>query len=227
MSSQRTLDRLDDLIRSRTILEHPFYRAWSAGELTGEQLRGYARSYYAHVEAFPRHLEKAAAAAGDPEIRAELESNLAEELSEPKPHPELWLDFAAGLGLDREAVRTATPPAETDRTIAVFDRLATSGTAAALAALYAYESQQPEVSRRKCDGLRGFYGVDDRATLAYFEVHAEADVRHREGERRALARAVDAGAGEEEVLGAASAALDAYWGLLDGVCRETSIATAY
>jgi pyrroloquinoline quinone (PQQ) biosynthesis protein C len=62
-------------------------------------------------------------------------------------------------------------------------------------------------------------------SLAYFTVHAEADVRHREGERQALSRCLDRGASAEEVLDAASQALDAYWGLLDGVCRETGLAT--
>lgn len=224
-SPKETLARLDRSIRSRTILEHPFYRAWSAGELTRTQLRTYARSYYPHVAAFPGHLETAAAGASDPEIRAELESNLAEELSEPKAHPELWLDFAEGLGLERREVEEAAAPAETRAAVASFARLTAGGTAGALAALYAYESQQPEVSQRKAEGLRDFYDIDDPAALAYFEVHAEADVRHRDGERRALERALAGGAGAGEVLAAASEALDAYWGLLDGVCRQAGIPT--
>jgi pyrroloquinoline-quinone synthase len=98
-----------------------------------------------------------------------------------------------------------------------------AGSAQALAALYAYESQQPEVSRQKSDGLHQFYGVDDSETLAYFEVHAETDIEHRAGERMALRVCLDFGASPQAVLDSAGQALDAYWGLLDGVCQETGV----
>ena len=54
-------------------------------------------------------------------------------------------------------------------------------------------------------------------------MHQEADVRHRQGEREAIARCLEGGATEEQVLGAAEKALDAYWGLLDGVSEATGI----
>ena len=97
------------------------------------------------------------------------------------------------------------------------------GSAQALAALYAYESQQPEVSRLKSDGLQELYGVDDPNTLAYFEVHAETDIKHRQGERGALEGCLENGASAEEVFASAEQALDAYWGLLDGICAEADI----
>jgi pyrroloquinoline-quinone synthase len=223
MHPDSILDQLDRLIAERSILEHPFYRAWNDGALTGEQLATYARSYYPHVAAFPGYLEAALETTDDGEIRAELADNLREELSEPAPHPQLWLDFAAGCGCDRREVADAESTAATAETVAAFRRLAEASAASALAALYAYESQQPEVARLKADGLCQHYGIDAPEALAYFEVHAEADVRHRDGERRALARALENGATGEEVLDAARQALNAYWGLLDGVCRQTGI----
>ncbi len=221
MESNDILARLDEQIRSQSILEHPFYVAWNKGELTREQLQGYARTYYPHVAAFPAYLQSAIESASDPEVRAELEDNLREELSEPKPHNELWLDFAEGLGLDRDEVEAAG-----DRelgTVKTFDRLTRSSTAGAIAALYAYESQQPEVATLKAEGLRRFYGVEDAKTLGYFEVHAEADVRHREGERAALGRCLENGASGDDALQATGEALDAYWALLDQVCEELGI----
>jgi pyrroloquinoline-quinone synthase len=223
LKTQGTLDRLDQLISSRSILEHPFYQAWNAGELTRDQLRTYARIYYPHVAAFPGYLRTAAERATDPAIQHELEDNLREELTEPKAHDELWLDFATGLGMDRESVMQAPVHPAARAAVSQFDELAHGTTGAAVAALYAYESQQPEVSRTKADGLRDLYKVDDQATVAYFEVHTEADVRHRQGEREALARCLEEGATEQELLAATDQALDAYWGLLDGVCEETGI----
>jgi pyrroloquinoline-quinone synthase len=218
--------RLDDLIQSRSILRHPFYLAWQQGTLTRDQLATYARVYYPHVAAFPRYIAAAAATATDPAVRDALDRNLVDELHHPKAHTELWLDFAAALGADREGVAAAPPHATTGGVVATFDRLTQSGTANGLAALYAYESQQPEVSRQKADGLRQYYGVTDPAALGYFAVHAETDLAHRAEERDALERCLAAGDSSEGVLDAAGQALDAYWLLLDGVCEEAGISCA-
>ena len=156
-------------------------------------------------------------------MRAELEANLADELANPKPHAELWLDFAAALGVDRQAAAEAEAAPAARATVDAFERLARRDTASGLAALYAYESQQPEVSQAKRDGLRERYGVTGGDALAYFDVHATADVRHRQGERDALASCLAAGASPDAVLDAAGEALDAYWALLDGVCEEAGV----
>ena len=225
MNPQETLSQLDQLIQSRSILCHPFYVAWQRGELTRGQLATYAEVYYPHVAAFPGYLHAAIDAADDPSVRQELERNLADEIANPKPHPELWLDFAAGLGLDPASVAGAEARTAAVHMVNTFDRLAQGDTAAALAALYAYESQQPEVSRQKSEGLRLRYGVDGPDTLAYFEVHAEADIQHRDGERQAILRCLADGASPEVILESAEQALDAYWGLLDGICEKAGIAT--
>lgn len=223
MNRFELLNSLDQLIAARSILRHPFYVAWEQGRLTRDQLAAYARVYYPHVRAFPGYLRAALADAEDPAVRAELEANLADEISNPKPHAELWLDFAAALGLDRQAVAAAEPAPAARAAVETFERLARRDAASGLAALYAYESQQPEVSQSKLAGLRERYGIRDDAALAYFDVHATADVRHRQGERDALARCLEAGADPDALVGAAGEALDAYWALLDGVCEEAGV----
>lgn len=223
-ATQATLRKLDDRIARRSILAHPFYRAWTAGELTREQLATYAEQYYPHVEAFPGYLEAAVETTDDAVIRAELLDNLREERSEPRAHPEIWLSFAEGLGLSAAEVAAAETTPATAKTVATFRELCSGATAQAVTALYCYESQQPEVACSKAEGLKSFYGITDDGTLEYFTVHQEADVRHREGERNAIARCLEAGATEEQVLAAADQALDAYWNLLDGVCEATGIA---
>jgi len=52
MRTEETLRALDDLIRERSILQHPFYRAWQRGELTRDQLATSSRVYYHHVAPF-------------------------------------------------------------------------------------------------------------------------------------------------------------------------------
>jgi pyrroloquinoline-quinone synthase len=120
-------------------------------------------------------------------------------------------------------VQSAAPHPAAEAMVRTFSDLARESLAGGLAALYAYESQQPEVSCTKAAGLRGHYGIDDPAAVAYFEVHEAADVRHRQGERDALASCLAAGTPPEVVTRATERALDAYWGLLDGVCREVGI----
>lgn len=223
MNSDNVLEKLDQLIDSRSILKHPFYVAWHKGELSWEQLATYAKVYYPHVAAFPRYLKSACDIAVDPVVRDELENNLVVEISNPKPHPELWLDFAESLGLDRTEVVRSKPHQSAFDIVNTFNGLAKKEIISALAALYAYESQQPEVSKQKSEGLRQHYGIDGQKALAYFEVHAEADIEHREGERKAIQRCLENGSSEEELLSAAEEALNAYWGFLDGICEAADI----
>jgi len=223
MAPDAALRQLDDLIRERSILEHPFYQAWNRGELTRDQLATYARIYYPHVEAFPKYLESALAHASDPRVRASLQDNLSDELGNPAPHPELWLDFAEGVGAERATVTAAAAHPAARAIVNTFADLAHESLATGVAALYAYESQQPEVSHTKASGLRTFYEAGDAKTLEYFTVHEAADVEHRAGEREALAACLAAGVPAHVIHGAAAKALDAYWGLLDGVCAEIGI----
>lgn len=228
MNPTLTLDRLDDLIQSHSILRHPFYVAWQRGDLTRAQLATYATVYYPHVAAFPGYLEAAIACADDPVIRTSLERNLDDERGVPKPHPELWLDFAEELGLDRRTVASAAPHSAAATTVDVFTALTGRDITSALAALYSYESQQPAVAGQKANDLRHRYGMQNPRALAYFDVHATTDVEHCAHEREALGRCVDAHADASAValLQAGREALGAYWALLDGICEATGIPMA-
>jgi pyrroloquinoline-quinone synthase len=223
MRTEETLRALDDLICERSILQHPFYRAWQRGELPRDQLATYSRVYYPHVAAFPNYLQNAISRAEDSSTRRTLQDNLLDELTNPAPHPELWLDFAAATGQDRNKVKRATPLAKVADTTSTFDRLTSESIASGLTALYAYESQQPEVAGEKMRGLREFYTIKSPEALSYFVVHATADLEHRAAERAALARCLDAGTSPSAVMSAAEKALDAYWNLLDGVCEEAGL----
>ena len=87
--------------------------------------------------------------------------------------------------------------------------------AEAVAALYAYESQVPEIATTKIDGLKKFYGVTEPEGLAYFKIHEEADKAHRAAWRGWLEEHAEGN--EEEILKTANEALDALWGALDAV----------
>src|SRR5437879_12504125 len=92
------IDELRGLIEERSLLKHPFYRAWQAGELTLEQLRGYACQHYAHVLAFPQYVSAAHAICPDQGERQELLQNLIEQERGDDNHAHLWLRPAGGAG---------------------------------------------------------------------------------------------------------------------------------
>ena len=46
MDSQTFLTALDERIAHYDLLCHPYYKAWTAGELTRDDLRAYAGDYY-------------------------------------------------------------------------------------------------------------------------------------------------------------------------------------
>jgi pyrroloquinoline-quinone synthase len=71
------------------------------------------------------------------------------------------------------------------------------------------------VAGAKIEGLKKHYGVDDRRTLTFWEVHRTLDVEHSDHERAELERVGTED--PEAVLEATREALDAWWAFLDAV----------
>ncbi|HXG58772.1 MAG TPA: iron-containing redox enzyme family protein, partial [Thermoanaerobaculia bacterium] len=138
------IQSLDSHVSSRHLLDHPFYRRWTAGTLTRGELEEYARQYYHYAAAFPTFLSAMHAGCDDIPTRQLLLENLIEEERGEENHPELWLRFCEALGLDRDAVRRGTANDATRALVATMKSLAREGALhEGLAALYAYESQIP------------------------------------------------------------------------------------
>jgi pyrroloquinoline-quinone synthase len=218
MKSHAFLLALEERISTYDLLCHPYYQAWTAGELTREDLREYASDYYQHVAAFPAYLSALHSRLDDGGPRRAVLRNLCGEEIEGRPHSELWLDFAEGMGADRDQVREHQPLAEVRELVSEFRRVAGEGsTAEALAAFYAYESQVPRVAKAKADGLAERYGADAR-TCGYFKLHQFADVEHAHVWRELLSVEITAHPEQAEgTLDAAEAAAKALWHVLDGM----------
>ena len=204
-------------------MQHPFYVAWTRGELTLPALRDYAAQYYRHVAAFPTYISAVHAQCDDPSVRRHLLANLCDEEAGSPNHPELWLQFAAGLGISPQEVEATQPWPETRHLIETFRAACgTAGVAAGVAALYAYESQIPAVAESKIKGLRAFYGIADASALEYFAVHEAADREHSAIERALLENLVTAG-NAGEVSTQTGNVLGALNGLLSAVCVRHNI----
>ncbi len=234
MTSAEFFEQLESRIAKYDLLCHPFYKAWSSGRLTRNDLREYAQDYYHHVEAFPSYLAALGLRLEDGELRRAVLANMCDEKgSEARdgkdaiPHVDLWLDFAEGMGSSRN-LEWHTPVPEVRQLIRHFQQVVSEGTPEeALAAFYAYESQVPRIAEEKERGLRATYNADDK-TCGYFALHATADIYHsqvwhKQLEERVTARPETADA----ALNAAENAAKMLWKALDGIeARRTASVAA-
>ncbi len=223
MTTHQFFQQLDARIAQFDLLCHPFYKAWSAGELSRQDLREYARDYYHHVNAFPTYLAELGMRLEESELRRAVLANLADEkgwddeTGKSPEHAQLWLDFGEGMGASR-SLRGHQPVAEIKDLMSFFHCVASEGTPEeALAAFYAYESQVPRVAREKARGLREMYGANDK-TSGYFTLHSTADVYHSQVWRHQLARRLEQNPqAAGPALTSAGYAAKALWSALDGI----------
>jgi pyrroloquinoline-quinone synthase len=217
------LSRLDHCIHKHDLLCHPFYKAWTAGQLTRDNLREYAEDYYHHVEAFPVYLAELGIRLEEGELRRAVLANMTDEkggenfFGEPeRSHSALWLDFVEGMGGAGHTKRM--PIQEIRELVSWFHHVACEAAVEeALAAFYAYESQVPRVAQEKDRGLRELYGADER-TRAYFTLHTTADLYHSQVWRKQLEKRIKANPRTaEKALAAAENAAKALWKALDGM----------
>jgi pyrroloquinoline-quinone synthase len=234
MNTAEFFKQLDARIGKYDLLGHPFYKAWSAGQLTRNDLREYAQDYYHHVESFPSYLAALGMRLDEGDLRRAVLANMCDEKGvdgrpgrDSVPHSDLWLDFAEGMGSSRN-LEWHTPVPEIRQLIRHFHQVASEGTPEdALAAFYTYESQVPRIAKEKERGLREMYGADDK-TCGYFSLHATADVHHSNVWRKQLEKRVaEHPETADAALSAAEGAARMLWKALDGIeARRTAMAVA-
>ena len=184
---------LDSKIANYNLLNHPFYQAWSAGELPVNALQCYAREYGAFISTLPKGWETL----NDPET-----------VEEETEHIDMWADFADGL--NTEVSEAQIPQVKT--LLETADELFSDGNTA-LGALYAFEAQQPATAKSKLAGLKDFYQLPDKVE-PYFETHS-----HNEHEaEKLLARIGELSSNSQEtVVHACEQMSSALWDALTGI----------
>ncbi|MGO9489864.1 MAG: iron-containing redox enzyme family protein [Solirubrobacteraceae bacterium] len=208
------LSRLDRARAATNVLEHPFYRRWTDGRLSREELGRYAGEYRHAVIALADASLTAAEQAGAQRLAAG--PGLRRHAEEERAHVALWERFADACGC-----REQLPPLEGTRgCVAAW----TAGTdlLESLAVLYAIEAGQPEISGTKLAGLRQHYGyVEEGPATDYFSVHQVRDLEHAAAAAalitELLAGVEDREQQAERMVRRAEAALRGNWRLLDSV----------
>lgn len=215
------LARLNQTVGQCHLLNHEFYQRWQRGELGLEELKGYAKEYYAFEKEFPRFLSSLHSRCDNSSMRQMLLENLIHEEHGPNNHPEMWLQFAEGLGVARENVEGHIHTDETEHLLRTFRKFCWNGSMEeGLAALYAYESQQPAVASKKIEGLQAFYDIREESTVAFFKAHEHYDVEHSQTEADMLVEICDDELKQRRALAATEAVTKALYDFLDGVQRR-------
>jgi len=214
------IKKIHSVINEKSLLKHPFYQAWNCGELPIESMRKYAEQYYHFEKAYPRFLSNVHSRCDDTNVRQLLLENLWDEEHGEDNHVELWLRFCDALGLDRDQVQNSTPDTSTKELIDSFlDLTSNHSLAGGASALFAFESQVPEVADTKIAGLKSFYGIEDSRGISFFKVHRDLDIEHSDAEAEMISSLATTEREESDAVDAADIAANSLWNFLDGVYK--------
>jgi len=166
------IKRVNEMIEERSLLKHPFYEMWSAGELSLESLSGYSKEYFQLVKAVPSFMSPIIQKSPETFVN-ELVSNQQEEFSHIKP----WIKFAGSLGILETELEKYQGLEKTNAAVSKLSSLMDTFEGGACA-MYAFEKEIPKISQVKLDGLVEFYGISSETATEYFKLHTEADIRH-------------------------------------------------
>jgi pyrroloquinoline-quinone synthase len=209
------VERIDAEIENRSLLKHPFYKMWTEGKLSIEDLWVYSKEYFQMVKAVPKFVENIARLTVDPSVKAGVTKNLREE----SEHIEPWIRFATAMGVPRSELLNYTGATNTTSAVSEVAKLTTLSFEEGVAAMYAYEKELPRVSMSKIEGLKKFYSMDSADATKYFEIHEKADVEHA-ALWRAILKNVPTDM-TEAVFNAAVGSIEAQNKILDSVLEKT------
>lgn len=140
------------------LLNHPFYKDWTKGEVSLPQLANYHKSYSEFIELMPLYWQKI-------NDGFQLNSPEAKEIVEDEQsHIDHWAKWAHRL-----------PQIDShNRMSELIDTLNEMTPSELLGAIQAFETQQPEVAETKKAGLLEHYGYKETDTT-YFDEHMEEE----------------------------------------------------
>jgi pyrroloquinoline quinone (PQQ) biosynthesis protein C len=193
LSAREFLDECIDFKRTHAPRSR-FLRALVTGTLSREQLERWAMDFYYYVEpAIPTIAAWLSMAPTLPDRDAYklIARNLAGEMGyiREAEHHDLYLQFCAGLGIDRARLLQHTPLASTIGAASTVGYYCRSSFGEGLGAFgLAVEMDvpgRPNGARILCDGLSRHYGFDD-TTMEFWRIHVAAEEEHGENAEKAL-----------------------------------------
>jgi pyrroloquinoline-quinone synthase len=201
---------------------HPLWFKIQEGRLGRQGLQGFAKQFFLQVVEFPRAVSALHSRCADLVERRKLAESVYEEetgkLSGSKAHPELFLDFAAGVGLGREEVLGAEPLPSTAALVHWFEYSTKilpflEGVAAINLAA---EGQVVGAFGPFARGLRKHYGLSG-TEVAFWDVHELADAEHSDVGDHIVVKHATTGERQEGIRRAVRTSLGMWWQFFEGM----------
>jgi pyrroloquinoline-quinone synthase len=172
------LETIDNEINNRSLLHHKFYTLWNEGKLNLNQLRGYSKEYFQLVKTVPELVNSIynnlETYTSDEHYLKSINKTHLEELD----HIEPWIKFALSLGINRQELLDYDGTNEVNLAIESLKNLCSSSLIEGVSTLYSFEKELPQISKRKIEGLKKFYGISRIEDIKYFKIHEIADIEH-------------------------------------------------
>ncbi len=204
---------------------HPLWFKIQEGRLPRPQVQGFAKQFFLQVLEFPRAVSALHSRCTDLGERVKLAESVYEEetgrLSGSKAHPELFLDFATGLGLPRHEVLTATALPSTAALIHWFEYSTKilpflEGVAAINLAA---EGQVVGAFGPFARGLQKHYGLDE-AQVAFWDVHELADAEHSDVGDHIVIKGATTPESQDQIRRVVRTSLGMWWQFFQGMDQE-------
>ncbi len=223
LSPTEFADELMGEIRARRSFGgHPLWKRIEEGRASPGVLRRFAEQFFLQVFEFPRAVSALHSRCTDLGERLKLAESLYEEetgrLSNTKPHPELFLDFASALQLDRERVPETSPLPSTAALIHWFEYSTKilSFVEGVAAINLAAEGQVVGAFGPFARSLQRHYGLSQSA-VAFWDVHELADAEHSDVGDHIVFRHAASDETQAGVRRAVATSLGMWWQFFDGI----------
>lgn len=204
---------------------HPLWFKIQDGQVSRQQLQGFAKQFFLQVLEFPRAVSALHSRCPDLGERVKLAESVYEEetgrLSGSKAHPELFLDFGAGVGVGREEMLAARPLPSTAALIHWFEYSTKilSFLEGVAAINLAAEGQVVGAFGPFARALEKHYGLS-RAQVAFWDIHELADAEHSDVGDHIVVRHATTEETQAAVRAAVRTSLGMWWQFFEGTDRE-------
>ena len=228
VDSRKFLEEMRGLVAAKHSKDHALFGMIERGELTIEQLRGFAKQFYL---LFPKPFPKPIAAmfARSPED-SELERMWAENLMEEAEgastgtagHKDLYLRFGEALGIPRDELNATKPLPETAALLLWRELLIGQRSWLELYASQGLCLEGTANGRmtKVVKGLVEHYGFErDSADIEYWTVHISVDEEHMLVGPYAIEKYAVSDLEQARVREAVQTTLDIFWLTYDGIMR--------
>lgn len=170
-------------IEQRSLLKHPFYKAWVEGKLTINHLKGYSKEYFQLVKSIPQFVQNIYDNRSLDNIKGEYYNskylaNIKQIQKEENQHVSEWINFALGLGVSKKELIEYEGTQRVNTAISNLKKLSCSRIVEAASMMYSLEKEIPKISTTKLDGLENYYGMNNCKAINYFKIHQSVDIEH-------------------------------------------------